>query len=141
MCSYTCGFLAQPPGTEGYAHPFRLVAPSRAFGALKHDLKQQDFDNLRKRGAVSGSDVPYGLRSRTRNKTTTYEATRSICLYRASLVSQELLDQRERIARLSVPAQRILIARLIQVVSPYTFDPMDPALEDPDVSDGWAPVE
>ncbi|MGH2748019.1 MAG: hypothetical protein ACRDKB_08870 [Actinomycetota bacterium] len=64
-----------------------------------------------------------------------------VCLYRASLVSQEILDQRERIARMSVPAQRILIARLIQVVSPHTFDPMDPALEDPDVLDGWAPVE
>jgi hypothetical protein len=35
----------------------------------------------------------------------------------------------------------ILITRLIQVVSPYTFDPDDPALHDRDTTDGWAPVE
>jgi hypothetical protein len=58
-----------------------------------------------------------------------------------SLVSQEVLDQRGRVARLSIAAQRVLIVRLAQVISPYTFDPTDPALDDPDVSDGWAPVE
>ena len=27
LLSYTSGFMAQPPGTRGYAHAFRLVAP------------------------------------------------------------------------------------------------------------------
>lgn len=140
VCSYTCGFLAQPPGTEGYAHPFRLVAPVRTFGELKNDLNAQDFDNLTRRGAVSGlMYLPYPIDDPEENDDLRGHAV--VCLYRASLVSQELLDQRERLARLSVAAQRILIARLIQVVSPYTFDPTDPALDDPDVSDGWAPLE
>jgi len=140
VCSYTCGFLAQPPGTEGYAHPFRLVAPIRTFGELKDDLKTQDFDNLLNRGFVSGlMYLPSPLEDLERDDRLRGHAV--ICLYRASLVAQELLDQRERVARLSVPAQRILITRLIQLVSPYTFDPMDAALDDPDISDGWAPVD
>lgn len=140
VCSYTCGFLAQPPGTMGYAHPFRLVAPIRTFGDLKHDLKTQDLDNLLRLGALAGlMYLPYPMEDPEEDEDLRGHAV--VCLYRGSLVSQELLDQRERIARLSVPAQRILIARLIQVVSPFTFDPMDPALDDPDVSDGWAPVE
>lgn len=140
VCSYTCGFLAQPPGTAGYAHPFRLVAPIRTFGDLKNDLKPQDLENLLRRGAVSGlMYLPYPMDDPEEDDHLRGHAV--VCLYRASLLSQDVLDQRERIARLSVAAQRILIARLIQVVSPYTFDPMDAALEDPDVSDGWAPVE
>jgi hypothetical protein len=140
VCTYTCGFLAQPPGTAGYAHPFRLVAPIRTFGELKNDLTQQDFDNLLRRGALSGlMYLPYPIEDP--EQADELRGHSVVCLYRASLVSQDLLDQRERLARLSVPAQRILIVRLIQVVSPYTFDPTDPALEDPDASDGWAPVE
>lgn len=27
LLHYTCGMTAQPPGTEGYAHEHRLVAP------------------------------------------------------------------------------------------------------------------
>jgi hypothetical protein len=60
-------------------------------------------------------------------------------LYRPALVTQSLLDRRERVHRLSESAQRILIAATIQSVSPNRFDPFDPDLRPPDLSDSWNP--
>ncbi len=58
-------------------------------------------------------------------------------LYRPTLLTQALLDRRERVHRLSEPAQRILIVALMQSVSPNRFDPFDEALRAPDLSDSW----
>lgn len=58
-------------------------------------------------------------------------------LYRPALVTQSLLDGRGRAHRLSERAQRILIAALIQSVSPNRFDPFDEDLRPPDLSDSW----
>jgi hypothetical protein len=52
-------------------------------------------------------------------------------------VTQEVLDSRPRVARLSEAAQRILIVALIAVFSPNDFDPLDADLAAPDMSDGW----
>jgi hypothetical protein len=58
-------------------------------------------------------------------------------LYRPALATQSLLDRRERVHRLSEPGQRILIAALIQAISPNRFDPFDEGLQSPDLSDTW----
>lgn len=61
----------------------------------------------------------------------------AVLLYRPALVTQNLLERRERVHRLSDAGQRILLAALIQCVSPNRFDPFDEGLRPPDLSDSW----
>lgn len=137
VCSYTCGFLAQPPGTEGYAHPFRTVAPILPLrDLLRMGMKANELRKIREYGGVNGFMYLPVLGDDEEDDE--WRGAGAALLYRPTLVSQGLLDQRERVARLSEPAQRILIARLIQIFSPSLFDPSEPVLA-PDMSDSWAP--
>lgn len=55
VCSYTCGFTAQPPGTPGYSHPFRLVAPIMGLTALRAlGVKTGELRKLKELGFLQG---------------------------------------------------------------------------------------
>jgi hypothetical protein len=139
VCSYTCGFMAQPPGTRGYGHPFRMVAPVISFAeALEtEELRKQDLETLLHRGLMSG--IMYLPNPKVQHSRDDEWSSHAVALLlRQSLVTQGLLDKRQKITRLSSDAQRILIAGLIHVVSPNVFNPFDEDLNPPDVSDSWA---
>jgi hypothetical protein len=58
-----------------------------------------------------------------------------VLLYAMSTVHQSALDEASRVARLSMPAQKLLMAGLIATVSPSLYDPED--LDDPDMTCSW----
>lgn len=141
ICSYTCGFTAQPPGQPGYSHPFRLVAPIMGLTALKGlGVKPNELRKLKESGFLQGlMYLPQTDRLRLDEPAEDDEFTgdAAALLYRPALVTQGLLDRRERVHRLSEAAQRVLITALIQSVSPNRFDPFDEGLRPPDLSDSW----
>ena len=138
VCSYTCGFLAQPPGTRGYSHPYRLAAeicPVREIvGSAGVPLEQARRDIVGRGGVQGLMYVPLPEPDQIDDE---WKGAGVILLYMASLVTQPLLDVSTRVARMTEDAQRILMARLMQTVGPYMPEPNDPALA-PDLTDGWA---
>jgi hypothetical protein len=143
LCSYTCGFTAQPPGTPGYSHAFRLVAPIMGLTALKAlGVKTGELRKLKELGFLQGLmylPATEAMRLDEPAEDEEFAGDAAALLYRPALVTQSLLDGRERAHRLSDAAQRILIVALIQSVSPNRFDPFDEDLRPPDLSDSWNP--
>jgi hypothetical protein len=137
---YTCGMTAQPPGTRGYSHEYRLMAPIVSLRTLRswrvgnNELRKirdgrtiQGFMYLPQTSAViiDGPD--------TADEWTGHAAA---LLYRPAAVTQSLLDHQPRIARLTSDATRILDAAIIQTFTPNNF--AWESLTEPDMSDGWA---
>lgn len=138
---YTCGITAQPPGTRGYSHEYRVVAPIvslrdlRAWGIGNNELRKirdtgrpHGFMYLPQAGAliIDSPDV-------APDELTGHAA---VLLYRPATVTQSLLDHQPRVARLSADATRILEAAIIQTYTPNHFE--WETLAEPDMSDGWA---
>ncbi|MBI4728616.1 MAG: hypothetical protein HY775_03835 [Acidobacteria bacterium] len=140
VCSYTCGFLAQPPGTRGYSHPYRLMAeitPLREIVGDQGITADQARGIARTGGAQGLMYVPLPEADPTADE---WRGAGVILLSMPSLVAQPLLDASRRVARMSEGAQRILMGRLFQTVGPYMPEPHDPSLA-PDISDGWASIK
>jgi hypothetical protein len=143
VCSYTCGFTAQPPGQGGYSHPHRIVAPIMGLSTLKAlGVSANELRKCKESGFIQGlmylpQTDPLTVDELEEKKEFAGDA--AALVFRPALVTQAHLDTRERVHRLSGDAQRILIAALIQVVSPNRFDPFDEGLRDPDLSDSWNP--
>lgn len=143
VCSYTCGFTAQPPGTRGYAHNHRSVAPILSLRALKVlGMNNNELRKIRDGAHIQGfiylpqtDQLQLEGLNEDEDEWTGHAAALT---YRPTSVSQELLDARPRLARLTEAAQRILIVNLIAVFSPNDFDPGDADLVPPDMTDGWA---
>lgn len=139
VCHYTCGFVAQPPGTPGYAHPFRLVAPILPLNLL-HELGMPEgqllglIDNGGANGFMYLPSSPFDFDEDPDSQWTGHAAA---CLYRMTTVGQSLLDHRSRLGRLSQEAHMILASRLMQLVSPNWFPPDEPGLRQPDRTDSW----
>jgi hypothetical protein len=97
VCSYTCGFMAQPPGAHGYAHPFRIVAPVITFDAALRtgELTEQNLRTLSELGLMSG--LMYLPDPKPSQGESPWAGHAMALLYRPTLVSQDLLDRRERI--------------------------------------------
>ena len=133
VCSYTCGFVAQPPGTPGYSHPFRLVAPVVPLrDAVERGLPLGQARTVRDRGGVNG--LMYLPWREADDVDDEWRGQGVVLLFRPGLVTQALLDTRRRFGRLSFEALRMLEVRLIQTVAPHLYDPAD---MDPDTSDSW----
>jgi hypothetical protein len=134
VCTYTCGFLAQPPGTQGYAHPYRLVSPVVLVrDLLAAGLTPDQVRGICRTGGAHGLlYLPWPLADEIEDEWTGHAAAQ---LYRPTLVTRTVLDSLLRIQRLSDFGQRRLASRLIQVVSPELLDPAD--LSSPDLTDGW----
>lgn len=138
VCSYTCGFLAQPPGTRGYAHPFRLVAELRPIREVVGNpgLTDEQARSVVRTGGVQGlmyAPLPEPEPDPVGDE---WHGAGVVVLYAPALVTQQLLDTCQRVVRMTEDAQRILIARLWQTVGPYMPEPNDTNLA-PDLTDGW----
>ena len=138
---YTCGITAQPPGTSGYSHDYRLMAPIVGLRQLRewrmgnNELRKirdgatiQGFMYLPQTGAVV-LDSP-------EDKDDEWTGHAAALVYRPATVTQSLLDHQPRIARLTADATRILDAAIIQAYTPNNFSWK--SLAEPDMSDGWA---
>jgi hypothetical protein len=106
VCSYTCGFTAQPAGTKGYAHPYRLVAPIVSAQTLAdHGVKANELRKLIESGFLQGLlYLPVTKRVAPTEPEIVNEEWKghaAALLYRPTLVHQGLLDNRERLTRLT----------------------------------------
>jgi hypothetical protein len=143
LCTYTCGFVAQPPGQQGYSHPMRQVAPVVPLIDLvsKGGLQRTEARRLKDSGFLAGllyvprppqHPVEPTLRSDEEFSDDDY----AVCLYGMATVDQSVLEECARVARMTLPAQKLLTAALISLVSPSLYKPGD--LEDPDMSCSWS---
>ncbi len=134
VCSYTCGFVAQPPGTKGYSHPYRLVAPIIPLRlAIERGLPIGQGRAVRDQGGVNGlMYLPWLEEDEVDDE---WRGQAVALLFRPNLITQALLDSRQRFGRLTREGLRILEVRLIQLVAPHLYEPAD---MDPDMSDSWA---
>lgn len=85
VCNYTCGFMAQPPGTPGYAHPFRLVAPILPLQLLRDSgITDAQLEGLVANGGANGftylPSAPFGFREDPDSRWAGHAAA---CLYRS----------------------------------------------------------
>lgn len=137
LLNYTCSFTAQPPGTRDYAHDSRLVAPIFPLRALReYQVSTGEMRRIRDSGGTNG--IMYLPALRDDPTEDEWQGHSAVCLYRATSVTQGLLDSLERINRLSEAGQRILMARLVEQVGGYLPDPFHPDFPTPDRSDSWA---
>jgi hypothetical protein len=137
VCNYTCGFVAQPPGSKGYSHMYRLVAPVLPLEEVVGQLgvtpsEARRLVSLRLVNGLMWLPPPPGC---TSTGTGEFSDDWVAALYAMTAVHQERLDECTRVGRLSMPAQKILISGLIQVMSPNLYDPTD--TDDPDMSCSW----
>lgn len=145
LLHYTCGITAQPPGTEGYAHEYRLLAPIIGLNQLKGQfgLKNNELrkivEGLHIQGFMYLPQSEQLALDDPEADDTEYTGHAAALLYRPALVSQALLDRRPRLHQLSGDATRILDAALISIFTPNNFDPAN--LAEPDLSNGWASGE
>jgi len=52
---YTCGFTAQPPGTRGYSHEYRLMAPVVSLRELRRwGIGNNELRKIRDGGTIQG---------------------------------------------------------------------------------------
>jgi len=138
---YTCGFTAQPPGTRGYSHEHRLMAPIvslrqlRAWGIGNNELRK-----IRDGGTIQGfmylpqiGPLQLDVADTDEDEWTGHAAA---LIYRPASVTQTLLDHQPRVARLTADATRILNATIVQTFTPNNFS--WESLAEPDMTDGWA---
>ena len=142
VCTYTCGFVAQPPGQEGYSHPMRQMAPVVPLAELVNGrgMQRTEARRLKEAGYLNGLlyvPKPPGYEP-PEPKTDQEFAVDDfvVCLYAITTVHQSVLDETPRVARLSTAADKLLVAALIAHFSPSLYDPDD--LEDPDMSCSWS---
>jgi hypothetical protein len=139
---YTCGITAQPEGTEGYSHEYRLVAPIVSLRTLKrwklgNNELRKIRDGLNIQGFMYLPQVDPVVIDGPEEPADEWAGHAAALLYRPAAVSQILLDQQPRIARLTSHATRILNAALIQTYTPNNFEWS--SLAEPDMSNGWQP--
>ena len=113
------------------------MAPVMHFRTLRErgwdkSLLNRIMENGREHGVLY---LPWPLEERSEDEWSGHGAA---LLYRPNLVTRDVLDVCPRLKRLSQQAQHLLSLGMIQVVSPNTFDPDDPNLQRPDMSDSWA---
>lgn len=139
VCNYTCGFVAQPPGNKGYSHPYRLVASVMPLENLvgARGISPGEARRLVSNRLVNGLMWLPPPPGSTTTGTGEFADDWVAALYSMTAVHQDVLDACARVGRLSMPAQKILITGLVQVMSPNLFDPLDPNMLDPDMSSSW----
>jgi hypothetical protein len=128
LLSHTSGFMNQPPGTLGYSHPFRLIAPIYPVPLLQE------------RGLFSDDSVRL-LRQEDKLLHYMYlppcigafEWEGAAVLYRPTLIHQDLLVGR-RIAQMQEPAVKQLQAKIVEA---YTGRYPDPEQFTPTLADHW----
>jgi len=138
---YTCGITAQPPGTRGYSHEYRLMAPVVSLRTLRSwKISNNELRKIRDGGTIQGfmylpqaGTVQLDSPEDGDDEWTGHAAA---LIYRPATVTQSLLDHQPRVARLTADATRILEAVIIQTYTPNSF--AWETLAVPDMTDGWA---
>lgn len=129
--------MAQPPGVEGYGHPYRLVAPVLSFRQMER--RGAKLGELRRLADSGGSNgymwVPHPSPPPEEDGDE-WVGHAVVCLFRMSLVEQSLLLPDRRVARFTEAAQRIFMSRLVQIVSPSLPKP-DEGFLAPDMTSSW----
>jgi hypothetical protein len=140
LLHYTCGITAQPPGTRGYSHEYRLMAPIVSLRQLRQwGMGNNELRKIRDGRTIQGFMYvpqvgPVTLDNPDHDDEWTGHA--AVLVYRPATITQTLLDHQPRIARLTADATRILNAAIIQTYTPNNF--AWESLAEPDTSDGWA---
>lgn len=132
---------AQPPGTRGYSHEHRLMAPIVSLRELRRwGMGNNELRKIRDGRAIQGfmylpatGAVHLDASDDSEDEWTGHAAA---LIYRSASVTQALLDRQPRVARLTADATRILYAAIIQTYTPNNF--AWETLAGPDMSDGWA---
>jgi hypothetical protein len=137
---YTCGITAQPPGTRGYSHEYRLMAPLVSLRELRSwGIGNNELRKIRDGGAIQGfMYMPQAgavILDGPQDSADEWTGHAAALLYRPATVTQSLLDHQPRTARLTADATRILDAAIIQTYTPNNF--AWESLAEPDMSDGW----
>lgn len=127
LISHTCAFVAQPPGTSGYSHPFRLVAPVWPIGLLTEKLTDREIDNLREH------DPYLGYMYLPADGGIVMEESAAL-LYRPALVTESALSNESRHGRLTEGAMRVLQMKLTET---FTGLRVKRDQFQPDMSDSW----
>lgn len=142
ICSYTCNFVAQPPGSVGYSHPLRMAAPVVPLINMvsQRGMQKGEARRLKDVGYLSGllylPKPPGFTPSKPVKSDPEFTADDyAVLLFAVGSVHQTAVDAGSRVARLSQDAQKLLIAGLIGEVGPSVWDPAD--LEDPDMTSSW----
>lgn len=127
LISHTCAFVAQPPGTWGYSHPFRLLAPIWPIGLMAELLTDKEIDNLRTH------DLYLGYMYLPSDGGIVVEESAAL-LFRPALVAESALDMDGRRGRLEEGAMRVLQMKITE-----TFTGMRIKRDQfqPDMSDSW----
>lgn len=138
---YTCGFTAQPPGTRGYSHEHRLMAPIVSLRELRRwGMGNNELRKIRDGGTIQGfmylPQVGTVLLDAPEDGEDEWTGHAAALIYRPAAVTQALLDCQPRVARLTADATRILEASIIQTYTPNNF--AWESLAEPDMTDGWA---
>jgi hypothetical protein len=138
---YTCGITAQPPGTRGYSHEYRLMAPIVSLRELRSwGIGNNELRKVRDGGRIQGlmylPQVGTVVLDGPEDGTDEWTGHAAALLYRPATVTQSVLDQQPRVARLTADATRILEAAIIQTYTPNDFE--WESLAEPDMSNGWA---
>ncbi|MDQ3609504.1 MAG: hypothetical protein M3459_11470 [Actinomycetota bacterium] len=134
---YTCGITAQPPGTRGYSHEYRLMAPVVSLRELRAwGLRNNELRKIRDGATIQGfMYLPQaGLADLDPSEQDVDEwaGHAAALIYRPTAVTQSLLDHQPRMARLTADATRILQAAIIQT---YTASNLAwESLAEPDMS-------
>jgi len=142
---YTCGITAQPQGTEGYAHEFRLVAPIVSLRELRRRFRMNNNELRKIRDGATIQSFMYLPQNELLvlddpdQEEDEWTGHAAALIYRPGVVSQALLDARPRLLQLTAPATKILDAYIIHTYGPNDFNWSQ--LADPDLSNGWAPPE
>lgn len=127
LISHTCAFVAQPPGSSGYSHPFRVVAPIWSFGLLAEQLTDKEIDNLRT------SDPYLGYMYLPADGGVVAEESAAL-LFRPALVTESALDMEGRRGRLAEGSMRVL---QMKVTETFTGKRIKRDQFEPDMSDSW----
>jgi hypothetical protein len=138
---YTCGITAQPAGTRGYSHEYRLMAPIVSLRTLRGwGMRNNELRKIRDGGTIQGfmylPQVGAVVLDGPEGPPDEWTCHAAVLIYRPTTVAQALLDHQPRIARFTADATRILDAAIIQTYTPNNF--AWESLAAPDMSDGWA---
>lgn len=139
LLNYSCNVVAQPPGTSGYAHDHRLLAPILSFEFYQEmcDVSPGSLKALAQGQTLRGMlylPVDDVLADALEGATAGGDAI--ALLYRPGAVNQRLLDNRQLVHRMTLDAVKILENGIIQTFTPNEFDWRE--LVDPDLSDHLA---
>lgn len=127
LISYTSGMMSQPPGTQGYLHPWRVVATMTPVEMLTQQgvFTEAQVDQLRR-------DDNFGRIMYIPPFPGEFRESAIIC-YRASLVHHDVLADK-RITQMQMAAAVQLQGKLATTFLGGKWDPEDLK---PDLSDHW----